>query len=307
MDTQAVSPQRLSASVIAVPPLARSADLSLDLRQNQRMIRHLEAGGVSILLYGGNAVLYHVPLSEYADLLQMLQELAGERTLMIPSLGPAFGLMMDQVAVLKDFAFPTAMVLPQAEIATSDGIATGIRLVAERWGKPVVLYIKHDRYIAPGTVSRLVDDGVISWIKYAVVRDDPAQDDYLKALTEHTDPQRMVSGIGEQPAIIHLRDFKCGGFTSGCVCVAPRLSMQLLHAVQAGDFERAEKIRALFQPLEDLRNTIHPIRVLHAAVALAGIAETGPILPLMSPVDQQDQAEIERAACRLLQDDGEIA
>ena len=307
MDTQAITPQRLSASVIAVPPLARSADLRLDIQQNRRMVQHLEAGGVSTLLYGGNALLYHVALSEYADLLQMLEELSGEQTLMIPSIGPAFGLMMDQVAVLKDFAFPTAMVLPQVEIATSDGIATGIRLVADRWGKPVVLYIKHDGYIAAKTVSRLVEDGVVNWIKYAVVRDDPVRDDYLKALTEHTDPQRIVSGIGEQPAIVHLRDFSCGGFTSGCVCVAPRLSMQLMHAVHAGDFDRAETIRALFSPLEDLRNSIHPIRVLHAAVSLAGIAETGPILPLMSPVDQCDQAEIERAARKLLQDNGEVA
>ncbi len=307
MDIQAITPERLSASVIAVPPLARSADLRLDIRQNRRMIQHLETGGISTLLYGGNAVLYHVALSEYADLLRMLQELASERTLVIPSIGPAFGLMLDQIAVLKDFAFPTAMILPQAEIATSDGIATGIRMVADRWGKPVVLYIKHDGYIAPETVARLVDDGLVNWIKYAVVRDDPTRDDYLRALTEGTDPRRIVSGIGEQPAIIHLRDFSCGGFTSGCVCIAPRLSMQLLRAVQENDFERAERLRALFRPLEDLRNSIHPIRVLHAAVALAGIAETGPIQPLMSPVGQHDQAEIERAARKLLQDDGEMA
>ena len=83
--------------------------------------------------------------------------------------------------------------------------------------------------------------------------------------------------------------------------------MQLMHAVQAGDFDRAEEIRALFSPLEDLRNSIHPIRVLHAAVSLAGIAETGPILPLMSPVDPGDRAEIERAARKLLQDNGEVA
>jgi dihydrodipicolinate synthase/N-acetylneuraminate lyase len=300
MDTHPVTPQRLAASVIAVPPLARSADWSLDEPQNRRIVRHLEAGGVTTLLYGGNAVLYHVALSEYAALLRMLAGIAGPHTLVIPSVGPAFGLMMDQAAVLSEFEFPTAMVLPQAEIATSDGIAAGVRRFANRLGKPVVLYIKHPGSIAVATVRRLVDDGLIAWIKYAVVRDDPAEDAYLKDLTANVDPARIVSGIGEQPAVVHLRDFALGGFTSGCVCIAPRLSMQMLRAVQAGDFARAEAIRALFRPLEDLRNRIHPIRVLHAAVSLAGIAETGPILPLLSPIGPGDQPEIARAARELL-------
>ena len=38
----------------------------------------------------------------------------------------------------------------------------------------------------------------------------------------------VISGIGEQPAIIHLRDFELGGFTSGCVCINPRLSAESL-------------------------------------------------------------------------------
>jgi dihydrodipicolinate synthase/N-acetylneuraminate lyase len=149
-----------------------------------------------------------------------------------------------------------------------------------------------------------MDVGLISWIKYAVVRDDPAVDDYLTELTEHVDPARIVSGIGEQPAAVHLRGFGLGGFTSGCVCVAPRLSMQFLRAVQAGDVAGAESIRAVFRPLEDLRNRISPIRVLHAAVALAGIADTGPILPLLSPLDESDCAEVARAARELLQHHG---
>jgi dihydrodipicolinate synthase/N-acetylneuraminate lyase len=306
MDTSSITSERLAASVIAVPPLARSADLTLNFPENRKIVQHLEAGGVTTLLYGGNAVLYHIALSEYAALLLMLNEIAGDRTLVIPSVGPAFGLMMDQAAELNELAFPTAMVLPQSEIATSDGIAAGVRHFAERFGKPVVLYIKHDRYIAVDAVRRLVDDGLISWIKYAVVRGDATDDDYLKALTENVDPARIVSGIGEQPAVVHLRDFSLGGFTSGCVCIAPRLSMDFLRAVRSGDFVRAEAIQAVFRPLEDLRNRINPIRVLHAAVALAGIAETGPILPLLSPIDPGDEPEIASVARTLLQHNGAI-
>jgi len=306
MQTSPITSQRLAASVIAVPPLARSADLTIDAQENRKIVRHLEAGGVSTLLYGGNAVLYHVALAEYATLLEMLADIAGQQTLVIPSVGPAFGLMMDQATILRDFAFPTAMILPQREISTSDGIASGTRRFAERFGKPVVLYIKHDGYVAVDAVRRLMDDGLISWIKYAVVRENPAEDDYLRSLLDAVDPAYVVSGIGEQPAVVHLRDFSLGGFTSGCVCVAPRLSMQMLRALQSGDLARAEQIRAGFRPLEDLRNRINPIRVLHAALALAGVADTGPMLPLLSEIDGRDRPEIERAARELLQLDGEL-
>ena len=74
----------------------------------------------------------------------------------------------------------------------------------------------------------------------------------------------------------------------------------MLRAIQTKDFETAEKIRLQFQPLENLRDSINPVRVLHAAVQLAGICENGPILPLLSPIEGSDLAVIEAAAKELL-------
>ena len=84
--------------------------------------------------------------------------------------------MLDQVDVLREFSFPTVMLLPSREGVTSAGLAGGIRRAVDRLGRPIVLYIKHDGMIDVDTTSRLVADGLISWIKYAVVRPDPAQD-----------------------------------------------------------------------------------------------------------------------------------
>ncbi len=300
MNVQPITAETLKRSVIAVPPLARNRDESLNQAENQKIVRHLEAGGVSTLLYGGNAILYHVAVSEYAALLGMLAEIAAADSLVIPSVGPAYGVMMDQARILRDFDFPTAMVLPQQGVATSSGVASGVRRFVEALGKPAVLYIKFHPFIDVPDVKSLVSDGLISWIKYAIVRDDPADDDYLRALTDAVGTQHVISGIGEQPAIVHLREFGLAGFTSGCVCVAPKLSMQMLRALQAGQFDEAERVRRLFQPLEDLRNGINPIRVLHAAVELAGIARTGPVIPLLTAVDAADSEAIRRAACELL-------
>lgn len=301
MDTGSFTPARLAQSVIAVPPLARDTNLKLDTDENARLVRFLEAGGVDSLLYGGNAVLYHVRLTEYERLLQMLVDIASESTWMIPSVGPAFGTMMDQVEVLKDFDFPSVMVLPQKDIADAVGIASGIRRFAEAYGKPIVLYLKHDRWLSPETVGKMYDSGAISWIKYAVVRDEPSQDPYLSEILGHVPGEVVVSGIGEQPAVIHMRDFGIGSFTSGCVCVNPNKSMQMLRAIQGSDFEKAEQIRRDFCGLEDLRNGIHPIRVLHRAVELAGIAQTGPMLPMLGELDAEQTSRVGQAAHELMQ------
>ena len=293
------SSRQLSESVIAVPPLARNQDLEVNVAENEKIIRHLESGGIRSLLYGGNAVFYHASLREYASLLSMLADQASSETVVIPSIGPSYGTAMDQIELLKSFAFPTVMVLPARDVVDQGGIASGVRKLAEHFGKPLVLYLKFDRWLDCEAVRSLERDGVISWIKYAVVRDDPSQDDYLRELVDAFPSERIVSGIGEQPAIVHLRDFGITSFTSGCVCVAPERSMQMLRAIQGADFEQAESIRRWFEPLEDARNEISPIRVLHHAVDLAGIARTGPLLPMLSDLAPGQIKQIETALANM--------
>jgi dihydrodipicolinate synthase/N-acetylneuraminate lyase len=101
-----------------------------------------------------------------------------------------------------------------------------------------------------------------------------------------------------------LKEFGVAGFTSGCVCVAPSKSMDVLRALQADDIATTDKLRERFAPLEDLRNAHGPIPVLHHAVALAGIADTGPHLPLMSALGEGVLAEIEPVARELLAFEG---
>ena len=295
-----VTPDLLAASVIAVPPLARNSHSRISVAENTKIIRAIEAGGVTTLLYGGNAVFYHMRLTEYADVLSILSDAAAPNTWIVPSVGPTYGIMMDQAEILKDYDFPTVMILPQKEIADEAGIATGVRHFVEQYGKPIVLYLKHDRWLAPALVESLVRDGLVSWIKYAVVRENQSVDPYLTEILSVVPANIVVSGIGEQPAIIHLRDFGVGGFTSGCVCVSPARSMAMLRAIQAKDFVKAEAIRSSFGPLEDLRNKIQPIRVLHHAVAAAGIAETGPMQPFLGELTEQQQASIKQAVQTLI-------
>jgi len=293
--------------VIAVPPLARHRDLTISNADNRALIQYLEEGGVRTLLYGGNANLYNVGANELPELLDMLEQEAGDDTWVIPSVGPDYGKLMDQLAVLKGRDFPTVMILPLGFPATGDGLTTGIRRFAEAFGKPVIVYIKSDGYLEPLQVAALADDGLVAAIKYATVRKDPAEDPYLRKLIDVVDRKCIVSGIGERPAIVHLRDFGLNGFTSGSVCVAPNSSMKILALCKAHRWKEAEEERKAFLPLEDCRDSYSPIRVLHDAVTLAGIADMGPMLPMLSNLPESQRGPVRAAAVALRQHDAQLA
>ena len=101
----------------------------------------------------------------------------------------------------------------------------------------------------------------------------------------------MISGIGERPAITHLRQWGLPGFTTGSGCLAPAMSAAVFSACRAGKFADAERVRSRFLDIEDLRDAWGPARVLHCALEQAGIADTGPIPPFISElsVDQKDR------------------
>jgi dihydrodipicolinate synthase/N-acetylneuraminate lyase len=305
MKTSEVSDEDL-CGVFAVPPLARRDDAArtLDYEQNERIARHIVAGGITRLLYGGNAFLYHVTAPEYDWLLGWLGDLP-DHVWAIPSVGPSFGRAMDQARLLAGRRFSTAMLLPCGDPRDAGGLERGIRDLAEAAGVPLIVYLKdednfgRDRSAGLGAVARLVSAGVVCAIKYAVVRPDPSNDPYLDALLERVDRGRVISGMGERPAVVHLRDRRLPGFTTGSGSVAPGLSQALFVAASTGDWVAAERLRSEFMPLEDVRDRLGPARVLHAAVDAAGIAVTGPIPPFVSDVTGEDRASIRSAALAL--------
>ncbi|MEM8853170.1 MAG: dihydrodipicolinate synthase family protein [Pseudomonadota bacterium] len=289
----------IQSSILSVPPLCRDDRLAPNRAEMAKLARYLHDGDVKTLMYGGNALFYHVGVNEYAALLDALEETAPEDAWVIPSIGPDYGRMMEQAAVLRGRRFPAAMVLPATFPVTSEGLEIGIRHAAEAIGEPVIAYVKHEGGLEPDQLARLVNEGVACAVKYAIVRDDPSKDDFLDRLLDGVgSADRVISGIGERPVIDHWAK-GLRAFTSGSVCVAPALSNEIRLALQNGDTAKAQQLRAHFIPLEDLRDGISPIRVLHEAVDGAGIAATGPMLPLMTRLSGQSAAEVATVASAL--------
>ncbi|SAL22733.1 5-dehydro-4-deoxyglucarate dehydratase [Caballeronia terrestris] len=300
MNVSPIVEAEFAHSVMAVPPLARRGDSSLDADENRRLITHIEAGGVRTLLYGGNANLYHVAVSEYRALLDLLAESAGPQTRVIPAIGPDFGKMLDQARILAKTSYRTAMILPLAGFTTPEGVATGLSRLTDAAGIPLTLYLKSEDYVDVDTLARLVDDGTLLAVKYAIPRANPADDPYLRRLLQSVKPSRVVSGMGERPALVHVRDFGLAAWTTGSGCIAPRAVMALLRAAKADRTEEAQRLYDAFLPLESLRDEISLIRVLHDAVTLSGIADMGPIQPLLSATPPEHLARIKKAVEELL-------
>ena len=76
--------------------------------------------------------------------------------------------------------------------------------------------------------------------------------------------------------------------------------MQLLRALQRGDKTAAEALYAHFMPLENLREAVSLIRVLHDAISLCGLADMGAQLPLLSAVPAKHREETRALSSALL-------
>src|SRR2546421_539449 len=236
MKTNSLSSEDLRG-VFAVPPLARRRDpaRSLDLAQNDLIVRHIISGGITRLIYGGNAFLYHNTLAEFEELLEWLAGFS-DQLWGIPRIGPSYGPAMGQAKLLPKAQFPCVMALPC-----------------------------HD----------------------------PSRGAYLEALLSRVDRKFVISGIGERPAVVHLRDWKLPGFTTGSGCIAPRLSQMLFEASTRPNFDEAEALRSEFISLEDLRDEWGPAKVLHSAIELAGIAQTGESPPFVSGLSVEECSRLE--------------
>jgi hypothetical protein len=120
------------------------------------------------------------------------------------------------------------------------------------------------------------------------------------ALLKELPREIVVSGIGERPAIVHLRDFGLTSFTTGSGLHRAAPVDGASPRAERKRYDDAETIRANFLPLEDARDAISPIRVLHDAVTLSGVADCGPMLPLLTGLTPDERARVAPVARELL-------
>lgn len=284
-----LTPQDFRNSVVAVPPLALTPLLKIAPEPNARLARHIAEGGVNILLYGGNANLYHFGQGDYADALDVMTD-AARQSHVITSIGPDYGKMMDQAPLVERSSLKNVMLLPVGFPSDSHGVGDGIRRIAARLGFGVIVYLKREMYVRPEVLEKLVAEGAVRFVKYAVERADPADDAYLDSVLSAVGRDLVASGMGETPIVSHVGRRGVATFTSGAVCIAPAAAMALLTGLRAG----AEVDIEPFLDFERVRAKLGGIQVLHSAITASGIADMGPMMPMVSVVKERNMPEVRR-------------
>lgn len=282
-----------TTSVVAVPPIALTPSFDVAVEPNAELVRHILAGGVDILLYGGNANLYHFSLAAYDDALAMMETVAGKARV-ITSIGPDFGKMLDQAPLIERSQIRDIMLLPTAFPSDSHGVTDGIRRIVSRLGFGIIVYLKRDNYVRPEVLEKLVADGTVRFVKYAVEREDPADDAYLDAVLSAVGPEHVASGMGETPIADHVGRRGVATYTSGAVCIAPAAATALLATLRAGNLEKAAVLAKPFLEFEQVRSSLGGLQVLHSGVTASGIADMGPMMPMVSVVKERNMTEVRR-------------
>jgi dihydrodipicolinate synthase/N-acetylneuraminate lyase len=251
-------------------------------------------------MYGGIANLFNSRLSEYGEILNLIESVAPPGAWMVPAIGGDYGKAVDQVAILRDRAFPTAILLPFA-IVQPEGVATGIRRLAEAFGKPLMVFYKSTDYLRSADIAALLRDGCLCGLEYGISPDENGRSPHLESLLALVgSAERIIDGSGEK-TIPGNSKFGIQGYTSGSGLLAPHISMALLGAVKRGDRPAIEKLSNHFKAFDAARASYSAIPVVHAAVKFAGIADTGPMGPFFDTnYDEPATAEITRVAKDLM-------
>jgi dihydrodipicolinate synthase/N-acetylneuraminate lyase len=219
---------------------------------------------------------------------------------MVPSIGGDYGKAFDQVVLLRERGFPTAILLPFF-LVQPRGVATGIRKLADAYGKPLMIFFKSTDYLRAEDIAALMKDGALCAVEYGLAPDEGGRSPHLEALLDLIgSAERLIDGAGEK-TIVGNSKFGIQGYTSGSGLLAPHLSMALLAAVKRGDRPAIEALSCHFLAFEAARAAYSAIPVVHAALRLVGIADTGPMGPFFdSNFDEAATAEITRVAGELL-------
>lgn len=307
MKTTPVTAADLVASIIALPPIARHADGAINPDECRKVVDWLAGAGVTSFMYGGIAGLFNARISEYAAVLDLIETVAPSNDAwMVPAIGGDYGKAVDQLAILRERDFPTAILLP-FWLVQPGGVATGIRKLSDAYGKPLMVFFKSPDYLMPEDIAALLADGALCGVEYGIAPDANGEAPHLEKLLDLVgSAEQLIDGAGEL-TIVETSKFGIHGYTSGTGLLAPHLSMALLEAVKRDDRAAIETLSRSFVEFDAARAAYSAIPVVHDAIRFAGIADTGPMEPFFeSATDPAIVAEITRIATELLQRDADF-
>ncbi|MGW7432326.1 dihydrodipicolinate synthase family protein [Streptomyces sp. NPDC054861] len=261
------------ADVVAIPVTPFTAEGGLDTEAHRALLRRLLDAGVRTLTPNGNTgEFYALTPEERRRVTELTVEEAGDRGVVLVGVGHDVPTAVEAARHARDTGAQMLMVhQPVHPYVSEAGWVDYHRAIAEAVPElGVVPYIRSP--LLSG--ARLAELGEacpnVIGVKYAV-----ADSTHFAGFARDAGLDRFVwvAGLAEPYAPAY---FACGatGFTSGLVNVSPAVSLELLHALRAGDYPAAMKVWERIRRFEELRaadGSADNVTVVKEALASLGL------------------------------------
>jgi 4-hydroxy-tetrahydrodipicolinate synthase len=261
-------------TVVVVPVTPFDADGNPDTGSYTRLAARLLDGGITVLTPNGNTgEFYTLSQAEARLVVETAAKAAQGRAELLAGVGHDIKTASDAARHAGDYGARMIMIhQPVHPYMSAEGWVDYHTAIANAVpGLGVVLYIRTER-ITGAHIAQLADRapnvigikyGLRDAIRFAQVAHDAGIDRFawLAGAAELTAPSFWASGAR--------------GFTSGLANVAPRLALDMLDELRAGDFGAAMKTWELVRRFEELRaadSSADNVSVVKEALAQLGLS-----------------------------------
>ncbi|GAA3399095.1 dihydrodipicolinate synthase family protein [Streptomyces roseoviridis] len=285
------------ADVVAIPVTPFAADGGLDTGTHRALLRRMLDAGVRTLTPNGNTgEFYALTPEERRRVTELTVEEAAGRAAVLVGVGHDLPTAVETARHARAAGAGMLMVhQPVHPYVSASGWVDYHRAIAESVPElGIVPYVRTPR-LSGVRLAELADacPNVIG-VKYAVP--DAAR---FAGFARDAGLERFVwvAGLAEPYAPSYFAG-GATGFTSGLVNVAPTLSLEMLHALRAGDYPAAMKVWARIRRFEELRaadGSADNVTVVKEALASLGLCRRD-TRPPSRRLPEAARAEVARIA-----------
>ena len=287
------------AGPVAYPPTPFTEDAPeapVDLDAFRRLIRHLVEHGVpAITPCGGTGECFSLAMDEWHAVTEAAVQEADGRALVLASVSGSIGRAIAQARAAEWLGCPAAqitMVDPMFGM-TDDGSERYNRAVAESADIGFMLYRTPTVPLSVASAQRLAETGTV-----IAVKEESGDVQWFRAFMaaqRGETPNRRLAGVcGGEGLFPYYALEGAAAFSTGAVNLAPALSMELWHAVRAGDRQRIGVIQERLAPLAALRaKPGRSIPVVKEGLRLLGVFPSSACRPPLTDLMPEECAQVE--------------
>lgn len=272
-------------TVVSIPAVAFDEAGHIDVARSQAVIDRMVQAGISAFTATGNTGEFYSLSATERRMAHELTAEAASGAQLIAGVGLDTATAIDEGRRALELGFQSVMVHhpPHPFVSPEGWLAYNAEIAAALPDATIVPYVKSPQ-IPRATVRQLVETAPnVGAVKFAVA--DPTQ--FGQIVHEVERPVQWICGVAEMWAPAFWGVSGVAAFTSGLANVAPRLSLAMFGALQAGDLAKAVACWQLVAPFERLRfdaASKNNVSVVKAAMSRLGLCEAT-VRPPISELD----------------------